>query len=230
MVKFTLYIVMALLLVSLAEAATINGVIYSFDLEKRNNTIVTVNSIPPQTKVSKDGTYSFDLEPGDYTIKASYSESNEVKESAIENIKITKQGSFVLDLILFPDFEEEEELLKDTEEEVVGDEYFKTEVSYFDIIISIIAILGFALIIFLTIKHKKAIKEVKLEVKKPEVSDLADRVLDFIKEQEGRTTQKDIRKKFPLSEAKISLVISELENKEIIKRIKKGRGNIIIIR
>ena len=34
--------------------------------------------------------------------------------------------------------------------------------------------------------------------------------------------------KFPDSEAKISLVLTELEAKGKIKKIKKGRGNIII--
>jgi uncharacterized membrane protein len=55
-------------------------------------------------------------------------------------------------------------------------------------------------------------------------------VLKIIKEEGGRTTQKDIRKKIPLSEAKVSLMISELEAKGKIEKIKKGRGNIIILK
>jgi uncharacterized membrane protein len=58
---------------------------------------------------------------------------------------------------------------------------------------------------------------------------LAEDVLAFIKEEGGRVTQKDIRKKFPLSEAKISLVVTELESKELVKRIKKGRANIVVL-
>jgi uncharacterized membrane protein len=52
----------------------------------------------------------------------------------------------------------------------------------------------------------------------------------IIKEEGGRTTQKDIRKKIPLSEAKVSLMISELEAKGKIQKIKKGRGNIIVVK
>ena len=55
-------------------------------------------------------------------------------------------------------------------------------------------------------------------------------LIEFIKKQEGRTTQKDIRNNFPHSEAKISLMIAELEDKEIVKKLKKGRGNIIILK
>ena len=40
---------------------------------------------------------------------------------------------------------------------------------------------------------------------------------------------KDIRKAFGLSEAKASLIITELEHKNLVKRIKKGRGNVIIL-
>ena len=42
-------------------------------------------------------------------------------------------------------------------------------------------------------------------------------------------TQKDLRKHFAMSEAKISLMITELESLKKIKKIKKGRGNIIIL-
>ena len=54
--------------------------------------------------------------------------------------------------------------------------------------------------------------------------------LDFIKKQGGRTTQKEIRKNFPMSEAKISLIITELEHRGKIEKIKRGRSNIIILK
>ena len=55
------------------------------------------------------------------------------------------------------------------------------------------------------------------------------RILDFIKKEE-KTTQKEIRKHFPSSEAKISLVIAELEKKGLVDKIKKGRGNVIVLK
>ena len=55
------------------------------------------------------------------------------------------------------------------------------------------------------------------------------KIVDILKKEGGRATQKDIRKEAPLSEAKISLMIAELEHKGIIKKIKKGRGNIIVL-
>jgi len=50
-----------------------------------------------------------------------------------------------------------------------------------------------------------------------------------LKKEGGRMTQKEIRKHINLSEAKISLVIAELEDSGKIKKIKKGRGNILIL-
>ena len=55
------------------------------------------------------------------------------------------------------------------------------------------------------------------------------KVIAIIKNNNGRTTQKEIRKEIPLSEAKISLMITELEDKGIVRKIKKGRGNVIVL-
>ena len=52
----------------------------------------------------------------------------------------------------------------------------------------------------------------------------------MLKEEGGRATQKAKRKEIQLSEAKISLMIEELEHKGIVEKIKKGRGNIIILK
>ena len=51
-----------------------------------------------------------------------------------------------------------------------------------------------------------------------------------MKQKHKRTTQKEIRKIIPLSEAKISLMITDLESRDLIKKVKKGRGNIIILK
>jgi uncharacterized membrane protein len=55
-------------------------------------------------------------------------------------------------------------------------------------------------------------------------------VVGIMKDNEGRMTQKDLRKHIPLSEAKVSLMIAELEDMGIVKKIKKGRGNILILK
>jgi len=53
-------------------------------------------------------------------------------------------------------------------------------------------------------------------------------VLDIIVE-EGRITQTELRTRLPYSEAKVSLLVADLEDRGLIKKIKKGRGNILIL-
>ena len=118
-----LYLFILLLFVNIVQGATIRGSVYSFDLEERNNTIISVNSEPLQTIVSKDGTYSFDLDLGSYVIGASYYDEGGLKETTKESIEIKKQGTFILDLILFPYLGDEEELLEDIDENI-DDSYF----------------------------------------------------------------------------------------------------------
>jgi uncharacterized membrane protein len=55
-----------------------------------------------------------------------------------------------------------------------------------------------------------------------------ERIISFLDEQGGRATQKEIRKLFPYSEAKVSLMISELESKELVERFKKGRSKVVV--
>ena len=42
-------------------------------------------------------------------------------------------------------------------------------------------------------------------------------------------TQKELREMVNIGEAKVSLVVSELESYGLIKKIKRGRGNILIL-
>ncbi|WP_445475603.1 helix-turn-helix transcriptional regulator [Methanococcoides methylutens] len=54
-------------------------------------------------------------------------------------------------------------------------------------------------------------------------------VPDIIGSNGGRINQKDLRSKLSYSEAKVSLIVSDLENRGLVEKFKKGRGNIIII-
>ncbi len=59
--------------------------------------------------------------------------------------------------------------------------------------------------------------------------DLAE-VVELIRKEGGRITQKELRKKLGYSEAKMSLIIADLERRGIVEKVKKGRGNIIFLR
>ena len=227
-----------LLFVNIAYAATIYGDIYDISLDKVEGVIVEVNTLPKQQYVSKNGTYAFNVPVGDYVIKANYYLDGVLESSAAERISVKAEGTFRLDLILFPSFEEENQLFNETEFDIVPFEEKPIIWPYI-----LISALFFVLLIAFYYwkkrkkgkKEKTKIKEEKTEEKKEEIKEEKETINDLnqiikiIKEEGGRATQKEIRKKIPLSEAKISLMIAELEHEGKVKKIKKGRGNIIIL-
>lgn len=79
------------------------------------------------------------------------------------------------------------------------------------------------------VKVKEEMKDEPKETTTPQGNELQ-LILDYLKKEGGRTTQKDLRKQFTSSEAKMSLMIAELEHRGVLEKIKKGRGNILILK
>ena len=234
MKQIGLIIIMFALLSALASTATIHGTVYDFSLEKAENVRMTINTEPEQLLIAPEGSYSFTVSAGTYTITAEQLELGKIVSNAEEVITVPEEGDYVRDIILFPYFGEEEELLNETEA-ISGITEEQPSIINYVIGAAILAIIAALVIIFL--KIKKIPQEIKPETKieeadekKPELPKDLQELVDFIKSQDGRVTQKEIRKQFPLSEAKISLMIADLEQRGIIQKIKKGRGNIIILK
>jgi len=233
-------IIVLILLISIENcyAATISGNIYDPDFNKmEGRTEVEVDSSPRQYQVSTDGTYSFFLLVGKYTIKAKYEEHGRLKYISEEKIVVRDEGKFVHDIVMYPSPEEEERLLNITLEKP-GNNSNKTQDTILFIIIGSVFVISILLVVYFLRKEKKRENIHKKEEgsfvateeeKDVDAPESLDKVIKIIKENNGRVTQKEIRKQIPLSEAKISLMITELEDKGIVKRIKKGRGNIIIL-
>jgi uncharacterized membrane protein len=55
-------------------------------------------------------------------------------------------------------------------------------------------------------------------------------VMDIIRGHGGRITQKDLRSRLKYSEGKVSLMLADLERRELIEKFKRGRGNIVILK
>lgn len=189
----------------------IQGTVYDFGLNQVSNAIVEINSTPAQKIVAKNGMYAFKVPVGVYSIKAS---TNGI--SMIEQVNALAEGEYVLDLILLESLEEEEQLLQQEIEtpEVEGLFESKPTMQW------ALWVIAFLILAAFLIWYSR---------KKPTtMPDDLHNVLNYINSQGGRVNQKDIVKNLQYSEAKISLMIDELEAQELVKRIKKGRGNIII--
>ncbi|MEK6905927.1 MAG: hypothetical protein AABX24_06000 [Nanoarchaeota archaeon] len=228
-----------LLLIPIVSAATLKGSIYDDNLDVAQDVLVEINTVPQQKYLAKMGAYSFDLTPGKYTLTAKDSQY-----IITEQIEITSaQGEYLLDLFLLPDFAEEDELWQETQQELLID----TEESSVPIWSWIIAGIIFAVLLGRIIYTRKKYgslwlfrKKIKAESKKTleqHKEELAqepgyiDQALEIIKKHDGRINQKELRKEMMyLSEAKVSLIVTELEHKGKVEKIKKGRGNVLILK
>lgn len=213
-----------LLILPSVLGVTIHGTVYDFGLNLLPNTVVEINSTPRQLMVAKDGSYSFSVPAGTYSLHAWH---NKTYSEIVENITAQAEGDYVLDLILLPTFEADDELL--AEAEAPFEELSKKPALSWVVWLIAFVILGY---VVYRVSRKPA-KTIERIVQKEVVREIAiveelQKIMEFIEKEGGRTTQKDIRKNFPYSEAKISLMIDDLEAKGLLKKIKKGRGNLII--
>ncbi|MCD4821931.1 MAG: hypothetical protein K8R11_07660 [Methanococcoides sp.] len=80
-----------------------------------------------------------------------------------------------------------------------------------------------------TVNDDPEIIDIITKAEPPVLPDDLQEVLDIVIANGGRITQKDLRGKLRYSEAKVSLIVSDLENRGLVDKFKKGRGNIIII-
>ena len=211
----------------IASAARIYGDVYDFNLDKANNVEVRINTTPNQIMIAKNGTYSFDVANGAYEIDARQYEKNYVVSYTNENVTVRQDGNYVLDLVLFPEIETggEDSYPIEVNESILDSPSNNYPILWIALAFAVLAAFKYYM-------KKWFNKKYNLEKKNSEFSEdsgLED-IVKIIKNEGGRATQKDIRKKIPLSEAKISLMIAELEHKGVVEKIKKGRGNIIILK
>lgn len=287
-------LLLALPTVATAES-TVHGSVYDWStFNTLNNAVVEVYSTPGQAfverTVAKSGNYTFNLPPGSYLLSAKAGTPGTPGELVTtENLTITDNGDYVVDLILFPPAglddlakigELENESVSPTATVVpqVSPEPAQARgggLAYLLIgAISIVIILVLGILAFLVLAKKRqkdqtaaametppqsgeeklaepaadrqpAAEELREEQPEgPAQPDLSPKpvspqdqllpqdcreVVAIMEKQGGRITQLDLRKQLPYSEAKVSLIVSDLESRGLVKKIKKGRGNVLIL-
>ena len=238
----------------LANAAMISGSIYDLALQKESNVIVEIDTVPRQLFVSKSGDYTFSVDSGNYTLYA-HSPTGKASESVILRDEGNYTLDIIMeDIIVSPP---KDILLKESDINVSSNNIQDSNKNgNMMLVIGLVLVLVLLAIIFymfiyarkIKLKSSKNIKhgvvehetekyavmhesknssQNKSEVQLAQLDEYAHKALQLIK-KEKRTTQKELRKEIPLSEAKISLIVTELEDKGKIRKIKKGRGNILI--
>ncbi|MBN2567671.1 hypothetical protein JXB02_06340 [Candidatus Woesearchaeota archaeon] len=228
--RYALLLAALLLIIPAAPAATLSGSVYDLSLDPVRDVIVRINTTPEQTVVAKDGTYSVEVGVGHYRIAAECAPGLTSRLYDEQDIDIVDDGDYLLDIILFPDLERIEEEFGLDELEVLepGPISFTIPVGFawasFIITLAVIGLFLVAMHLYLRRRQRASAPE------PPRAGDARHQVLTIIQAAGGRTTQKEIRRQVPLSEAKISLVLAELEHDGLITKIRKGRGNIIVLK
>ncbi len=201
---------------TLASAATISGTIYDFNLVPVHGAVLSINTSPEQIIVSDDGLYSLSLATGVYEVKVSKIERAGLSAVDSAVFVIESDGSFTHDFILFEQAEDVEIPQLSDEEKGVGPVLFHPVL----IAVFVLALIVFAVFAFMAQKRD--------EKSPPLEEDEVLREIGFYIKKHKRVSQKEIRLQFPYSESSVSMAVSHLESEGYVKKIKKGRANIII--
>lgn len=252
--RAVLLAIIILATIQVAGAATIHGTMYSWEtLEPLPKTEIIVNTTPEQHMISEDGTYQINLSRGTYSLEAVYYRQGSVALYAQKNITIEREGEYKIDLVLFPPLSDISPEVPEDLNFSVDDENETKQVEEegdgFNLLIPLILVFGLvaATSAFLFVKKKGVGEEVSssegeqdvaretselsaASVDEGELPEDLQEALNIIRKEGGRITQKNLRKKMSYSEAKMSLVIADLERRNIVEKVKKGRGNIIFLK
>lgn len=215
--KKVLLAVLILMFITNVSAVEIYGKVYRWDtLDVVDNVVVEIKDGTVQRMVSENGEYRFNVTPGNYTIIAHAGGYH-----AAENV--TVESSMRFDLILFPELEDVEKI-----PDFLTVEEQEEEFSYY--VFAIFAS-GLVLAVLFIIKiHSGKQPPVAEDIKPAELPEDLAEVVEIIAKEGGRITQKELRKRLGYSEAKMSLIIADLERRGIVEKVKKGRGNIIFLK
>ncbi len=235
LVIFSALLIVFWLFLASANAAIIYGKVYSWEtLEPVKGAIVEINTTPAQKKVAENGSYVFEVPPGHYKLEAYYvSGGSELYDE--ENITVVEEGRYVIDLVLFPRLEYPQ--IKDINkvnfsvDEEGGSDFHVYALS----LLAVFSVFVLILLVWRIRSRGKGMKDERtvIEFKDDKIADLPEdlkEVFEILVREGGRISQRELRKKLGYSEAKISLMVADLERRGVIEKVKKGRGNIIFLR
>ncbi len=235
MTKAQLRILIILMLSSSVFSNAIYGEIINADnFTKLNNTVIRIDGQITE-QFTADGQYSVDLEPGSYTFTAVHYSNGKVDYIDKENVSVNgSQTRF--DLVLIPydlylitpqQHSDVAAVANDTSLPAPAQPDSNPvspapDQSIF-LIIGGLLVIGSIALVYILVRRKTVNNSEEAYLPDEE----ARLMLKIIRENEGRMYQKELRGILNWSEAKMSVTVSELESAGLIKRIKKGRDNLL---
>ncbi|MBI5224202.1 hypothetical protein HY990_07320 [Candidatus Micrarchaeota archaeon] len=244
-------LVLILILTATIHAATLSGDIYSAEGSlKLNNTIIKIEG-PISTQTMANEKYTLELPEGTYDLTATHYKQGKIDYIAKEHVRVN-QSQTKFDLVLIPyelyslTPQADPDLTKLTRQnqttntnqtnsnpEPKNNEQNQTGIV---LVLGVFGILAIAALgLFFVSKNRNRTKspesqesEHTIRIDEDYVPDREAReVLKRINDNEGRIYQKELRDSLNWSEAKMSITIAELEKGGCVKRIRKGRDNLL---
>lgn len=229
--KFLLFLAVSLFLLSTtAKATVVFGNVYDSNLELVQRAIVQINTTPTQTIVTQNGSFTFNVPKGSYQLTTKVPG----EQNVTDDFEIRDEGEFQYDIILpysvTTTLPEETTTTEQAGNSTQSNNYFPYLAAIVLIAISVIA--------YYFQNKRKEVREDSIpsqevtEEKKERKATYVDsneekEIMGIIERAGGRITQRELRKETQLSEAMVSMTLTELEKDGKIEKIKKGRGNII---
>ena len=222
-----------------SDTATVHGVAYEWStLAPLDNVIIEVNSTPVQSIVAKYGMYSFELPEGSYCITASYFVNGDLTCYDEEDITITDEGNYVVDLLLVPSYPDK------STEEPASSAYAISSSHLLMLSVLIVLLLLVSLFFkvrgpgssdpptsftpFASVHDNPGLPSAKTaDHSLMDLSPDHQEILDIIRSAGGTMSQKELRRHLSYSEGKASTLLVDLEKRGLIRKVKKGRGNIL---
>lgn len=252
------FLLTALFLAGACSGALVYGSVYDANLELLDKAIVSINSTPRQLTVAANGSYSFQVKPGMYLLKAEYRAGGRAHSASEEIVIEEATGEYEIDLIILSyaaplEEKELEELMQSfpKESEALITQPTQPskpqEIEGAALLVVFLALVALLALVFLFLGGKrrqrtgKVVAKMIRKLEKTRKTGGAGRageviltreqkeLLKKIVESGGRVTQRELRKQVPYSEAKVSLDLDVLEAQGFVKKFKKGRGNIIVL-
>ena len=212
------------------HAANLSGSVYSMDsFDAVRGVVVRAEGASTYQTFSMDGTYKMDIPAGEYAVKALYYVEGNLEGYAEDRITVGEGGTSY-DFVLFSPDEFEGVVGFDVPEADEDIPERKDDWALATAAGAVLLIVAVAIAYFFLTKKKpggRGVQEEALPAEKKELDVEERRVLEILKNSEGMRNQKELREIMKCTEAKMSLLVSGLEAQGYVKRIRKGRENIV---
>ena len=236
--------------VSLASAVFVSGNAIGWDnLERLDGTLVKVykdSQLISQVVCGPKGSYQIDLNPGNYMFIAIYIDGNGGKYLSEANLTIYENQTTNIDFLMIPAFEfpnideydipeldinftdfegtgkgvDDEDYngsAQDGESVQDGGSTQDRDLTFFIALMTVLILIGGA---GFALHHKRKQKPVE------GLSEDEQKIINILNKKK-QVLQSDLVRELNVSPAKTSLLITELENKGLVKREVRGRTNMI---